>query len=181
MARKARQIVADKTYYLVLKGAAALTVFERDDLKLEFLAWLRDAAKTYRLTIHAYVILPSQTQILATPLEDNSVAKTMQSLCRRFTQLYNQTYHHQGSIWSGRYVSRVLTEEKDILLNQKKIEQSPQKEQLVQVLEEYPWSSYRAHIGLEPNYGLQDVLPFWNLGNTPFERQKRWENIVQES
>ena len=86
MARKARQIIPGQVYYVVLRGVPALSIFERDDLKLEFLAWLRDAAKNYKLIMHAYVILPNQTQILVTPLFEESLARTIQSLCRRFTQ-----------------------------------------------------------------------------------------------
>jgi putative transposase len=178
--RKARQIIPGQVYYVVLRGIPSLSIFERDDLKLEFLAWLRDAAKNYKLTVHAYVILPNQTQILVTPLFDASLARTIQSLCRRFTQLYNQMYQHKGSIWAGRYYSYAIENDQEILLFQKKIEQSPLKEHLVVHLKDYVWSSYKIHIGLEPNYGLQNVLQFWALGNTPFERQRHWENIVLE-
>jgi putative transposase len=178
--RKARQIIPGQLYYIVLRGSPSLSIFDHDELKLEFLAWLRDAAKNYKMTLHAYVILPNQTQILVTPLFDMSLARTMQSLCRRFTQLYNQMYQHKGSIWAGRYYSHAIKNDQEILLFQKKIEQSPLKEHLVQNLEDYVWSSYKIHIGLEPNYGLQDVLPFWALGNTPFERQRHWKNIVLE-
>jgi putative transposase len=180
LARKARIIVPGQMYYVLLRGLPTLTIFERDALKLELLAWLRDAAKNYKLTTHAYVILPNQMQIMVTPLFEASLARTMQSLCRRFTQLYNQVYEHRGTVWAGRYYSTPIIHEEEILLYQKKIEQSPYKEHLVSQLEDYLWSSYKIHIGLEPNYGLQDVLPFWSLGNTPFERQKRWENIVLE-
>ena len=180
MARKARVIMPGQMYYVVLRGLPTLTIFERDDLKLELLAWLRDAAKNYQLTTHAYVILPNQMQMMVTPLFEASLARTMQSLCRRFTQLYNQVYEHRGTVWAGRYYSTPITKEEEILLYQKKIEQSPLKEHLVSQLEDYVWSSYKIHIGLEPNYGLQDVLPFWSLGNTPFERQKQWENIMLE-
>ena len=180
MVRKARQIIPGQLYYIVLRGSPSLSIFDHDELKLEFLAWLRDAAKNYKMTLHAYVILPNQTQILVTPLFDMSLARTMQSLCRRFTQLYNQMYQHKGSIWAGRYYSHAIKNDQEILLFQKKIEQSPLKERLVQNLEDYVWSSYKIHIGLEPNYGLQDVLPFWALGNTPFERQRHWKNIVLE-
>jgi len=178
--RKARQIIPGQVYYVVLRGIPSLSIFERDDLKLEFLAWLRDAAKNYKLIVHAYVILPNQTQILVTPLFDASLARTIQSLCRRFTQLYNQMYQHKGSIWAGRYYSYAIKNDQEILLFQKKIEQSPLKEHLVVHLKDYVWSSYKIHIGLEPNYGLQNVLQFWALGNTPFERQRHWENIVLE-
>jgi len=179
VARKARSITSGQVYFVMLRGLPQLTVFGSDESKLAFLAWLRDAAKHYKLVIHAYVILPNQAQLLVTPSEIDSLAKTMQSLCRRFTQLFNQAHRHQSTIWAGRYFSQMLLDS-DHLEFQKKIELSPLKEHLVQRLEDYPWSSYKIHTGKEANYGLQDLVAFWNLGNTPFERQGHWERYVSE-
>lgn len=180
MARLARKILPNQVYFVMLRGLPQLTVFDKDELKLAFLAWLRDAAKHYKLAIHAYVILPNQAQLMVTPLEENSLSKTMQSLCRRYTQRFNHVHHHQSTIWAGRYFSQPLHEMKGHLEYQRKIELSPLKEHLVTKLEDYNWSSYRIHTGKEPNYGLQDVPAFWNLGNTPFERQHRWESYLFE-
>lgn len=180
MVRQARSIVSGQVYFVLLRGLPQLTVFEKDEFKLSFLAWLRDAAKHYKLSIHAYVILPNQAQLLVTSTEDDSLAKTMQSLCRRYTQLFNQAYSRQSTIWAGRFYSQSLAEDSEHLEFQKKIELSPLKEHLVSHLEDYAWSSYKIHIGKEPNYGLQDVMAFWSLGNTPFERQSRWESLLNE-
>ena len=180
MARQARLIHSGQTYFVVLRGLPTLAIFEKDELKLAFLAWLRDASKHYKLALHAYVILPNQTQLLVTPSEVDSLARTMQSLCRRYTQLFNQVNLRKSSIWAGRYYSHFIAQENDALLFQKKIEQSPLIDHLVNRLEEYPWSSYRMHIGLEANYGLQNLAAFWNLGNTPFERQQKWEGLVHD-
>ena len=35
-------------------------------------------------------------------------------------------------------------------------------------------------MGKEANYGLKDATAFWNLGNTPFERQMNWKIYVDE-
>jgi putative transposase len=180
MARQARRIHPGQAYFVVLRGLPTLTIFDSDDLKLAFLAWLRDASKHYKLALHAYVILPNQAQLVVTPLEFDSLARTMQSLCRRYTQLFNQAHLRKSSIWAGRYYSHFIEEEADTLVFQKKIELSPLVERIVTRLEDYPWSSYKMHIGLEPNYGLQNLTAFWNLGNTPFERQQKWESMVQE-
>jgi putative transposase len=180
VARRARSILQGQTYFVRLRGLPQLTVFEKDELKLAFLAWLRDAAKHYKLNIHAYVILPNQAQLLVTPTADDSLSKTMQSLCRRYTQLFNQSYAHQQSIWAGRYFSQLLEDQATSLEFQRKIELSPLKEHLVGHLEDYAWSSYRIHTGREPNYGLQDLEAFWTLGNTPFERQRSWHNFLSE-
>jgi putative transposase len=181
MARKARLIIPGQAYFVMLRGLPSLTIFERDDLKLAFLAWLRDGCKHYKLALHAYVILPNQAQLLVTPLEGESLARTMQSLCRRYTQLFNQTYSRKLSIWAGRYYSLNVDQNDEAFIFQKKIEQSPLKERIVSRLEDYSWSSYKMHVGLEPNYGIQNITSFWGLGNTPFERQQKWKSIVHET
>jgi putative transposase len=60
------------------------------------------------------------------------------------------------------------------------IDLSGMREKSVTQPELYPWSSYKIHAGLEVNYGLVDILPFWNLGNTPFERQQNWRNWLKD-
>ena len=175
MVRQARQIHSGQTYFVVLRGLPTLTIFDRDDFKLAFLAWLRDASKHYKLVLHAYVILPNQTQLLVTPSEFDSLARTMQSLCRRYTQLFIQAHLRKSSIWAGRYYSHLIEQDSDALAFHKKL-----LEHIVTRLEDYPWSSYKMHIGLEPNYGLQNLAAFWSLGNTPFERQQKWERLVHE-
>ena len=104
----------------------------------------------------------------------------MQSLCRRFTQKYNQQHQKMGTVWQGRYYSKVVETDQAQLLCQAMIDLSCVRDKLVAHPEQYIWSSYRIHAGQESNYGLVDILPFWYLGNTPFERQQKWRNWLQE-
>ena len=180
MARKARLLSPGSPMYVQAKGLPSLKIFASDEMKLTFLAWLRDAAKTYQLTIHAYSILPNQLEMLVTPKDEFSLSRTMQSLCRRFTQRFNQQNHKTGTVWQGRYHSKMIESDQDLLMCQAMIDLGSVKEKLVTHPEHYIWSSYRIHTGQESNYGLVDVLPFWHLGNTPFERQQNWRNWLTE-
>jgi putative transposase len=58
---------------------------------------------------------------------------------------------------------------------QQYIEQNPVRTHLVQNLEDYSWSSYRHHVGSETVPWISDHPLYWNLGNTPFERQLAWK------
>lgn len=180
MARKARSLTPGTPMYVRAKGLDSLKIFASDEMKLNFLAWLRDAAKTYQLTIHAYSILPNQLEMLVTPKDESSLARTMQSLCRRFTQKYNQQNQKMGTVWQGRFYSKMVETDQTLLLCQAMIDLSSVRDKLVAHPEQYIWSSYRIHAGQESNYGLVDILPFWHLGNTPFERQQKWRNWLQE-
>lgn len=180
MARKARLVVPGVPLHVMAKGAVGLTVFPTDESKLTYLAWLRDAALEYQLDVHAYVLMPNFLHLLVTPFNDDSLARVMQSLGRRYTQYLNQHRQQTGTIWTGRYLSSVVDPQEYLLACQKFIELKPQSEGLVSRPEDYPWSSYRIHVGKDANYGLKDAAAFWNLGNTPFERQMNWKLYVDE-
>lgn len=166
--------------HVMVKGLPDLAIFPTDESKLTYLAWLRDGAREYELAIHAYVLLPTQINLLVTPKSSESLSRTMQSLGRRYTQYFNQLHQREGSIWDGRYKSSIVDPNNYLLTCQKFIELMPQSNGLVVRHEDYFWSSYRIHVGKEPNYGLTDASSFWNLGNTPFERQMNWKNFVDE-
>lgn len=180
MARKARLIIPGVPLHVMVKGLPNLAIFPNDESKLTYLAWLRDAAREYQLAIHAYVLLPTQLNLLVTPKSTESLSRTMQSLGRRYTQYFNQHHQKEGSIWAGRYKSSIVDPQNYLLNCQKFIELMPVVEGLVTKPEDYLWSSYRIHVGKEPNYGLTDAPSFWNLGNTPFERQMNWKNFIDE-
>ncbi len=180
MARKARLVVPGVPMHVMAKGVDGLTVFPTDESKLTYLAWLRDAALEYQLDVHAYVLMPNYLHLLATPSHEDSLARVMQSLGRRYTQNLNQHRQQVGTIWSGRFLSSLVDPQEYLLVCQKYIELRPMVEGLVSRPEDYPWSSYRIHVGKEANYGLKDAPAFWNLGNTPFERQMNWKIYVDE-
>lgn len=182
MARQARVVFPGLPIYVMVRGAAHLTVFQSDEAKRDYLAWLRSAASQYRLAIHGYVLLSNEFHLLATSADETSLARTMQSLGRRFTQYFhkNNADGGHGSIWDGRYRSSPVDPQNYFLISQRHIETLPVEKGLVTKPEDYPWSSYKIHIGKEPNYGLTDAASFWNLGNTPFERQMNWKTFVEE-
>ena len=131
MARKARRIVPGLPLHVMVKATPGRIVFPDDESKLSYLAWLRDAARQYRLAIHAFVLLPTHLNILVTPENSESLARTMQSLGRRYTQSFNQIHKTSGTIWSDRYQSSIVDPQNYLLNCQKYIELLPVYEGLV--------------------------------------------------
>jgi len=180
MARQARMVFPGVPMYIMVKGDAHTPVFPSDETKLTYLAWLRGAASQYELLIHAYALLPNEFHLLATAPNETALARTMQSLGRRYTQYFHKQFGGQGAIWVDRYRSSPIDPQNYFLICQRFIERLPMEMGLVMKPEDYPWSTMGIHIGKEPNYGLHDGAPFWNLGNTPFERQLNWKLFVEE-
>ena len=174
MARLPRLVLAGYPMHIMVCGNNRQQIFYSDAEKRSYLEWLRDAAREYELLIHAYVLMPNHVHILATPKNELSVSRTMQSVGRRYAQLFNQNHQRTGTIWEGRFKSCVLEPEAFLLLTQKFIESNPVRAGLAQKPEEWPWSTYRHHIGAETVSWLADHSLYWALGNTPFERQSVW-------
>lgn len=181
MARLSRVIVPGCPLHIMVKGHNSQTIFSSDEDKRSYLEWLRDAAREYELAIHAYVLMPNHVHILATPKNNESASRVMQSIGRRYAQLYNQTHGKTGTVWEGRYKSCLLEPESYFLLCQKFIEQNPSRLGLVHRSEDWVWSSYRHHIGEEIIPWISDHPLYWALGNTPFERQLSWKKVVSDS
>ncbi len=181
MARLSRVIVPGYPLHMMVKGHNSQAIFSSDEDKRSYLEWLRDAAREYELAIHAYVLMPNHVHILATPKDNDSASRVMQSIGRRYAQLYNQAHGTTGTVWEGRYKSCLVEPEPYFLLCQKFIEQNPSRLGLVQRPEDWVWSSYRHHMGEEIIPWISDHPLYWALGNTPFERQLTWKKSVSES
>lgn len=181
MARLPRLVLSGYPIHIMVCGNNRQSIFFDDVEKRSYLEWLRDAAREYELLVHAYVLMPNHVHILATPKNELSVARTMQSVGRRYAQLFNQNHQRTGTIWEGRFKSCLMEPESFFLVIQKFIETNPVRVGLVQKPEDWPWSSYSHHIGAETVSWLSDHSLYWALGNTPFERQSEWQRLVLDS
>lgn len=180
MARLQRVVLPGYPLHIMVRGHNSQDIFISDEEKKSYLEWLKDAAREYELAIHAFALMPNHVHILATPKTSQSASKVMQSIGRRYAQLFNQTHGSSGTVWEGRFKSCLIDPDAYFLLVQKYIEQNPVRTGLVQKPEEWAWSSYRHHAGAETIPWIADHPSYWAIANTPFERQMAWQRSVLE-
>ena len=181
MARLPRVVLAGYPLHIMVKGHNSQPIFFSDEERRSYLEWLRDAAREYDLAIHAYALMPNHVHILATPKTELSASRVMQSVGRRYAQMFNRVHGTTGTVWEGRYRSCLVDPDTFFLLCQKYIEQNPLRAGLVQKPEDWHWSSYRHHVGAETIPWISDHPSYWALANTPFERQLTWQKSVLDS
>ena len=180
MARLQRVVLPGYPLHMMVRGHNSQDIFTTDEEKKSYLEWLRDAAREYELAIHAYALMPNHVHILATPKTSLSASKVMQSIGRRYAQLFNLTHGSSGTVWEGRFKSCLIDPDAYFLMVQKYIEQNPVRAGLVQKPEEWAWSSYQHHAGSETIPWISDHSSYWAIANTPFERQMAWQKTVLE-
>lgn len=181
MARLARLYVPDQPQHVILRGIDHQPAFVDDEDYALFVECLKTASRDHRLAVHAYVLMPSAVQLLATPCEESSLPKAMQAVGRRYVAHFNRRYGRRGTLWEGRYRATVIEAEQYFMLCSRLVELSPVRERLVSSVDAYRWSSYRHHVGLALDPLITDHPLYWALANTPFERQHAYKQLCEQA
>jgi putative transposase len=176
MARLARLSIAGQPHHVLLRGVPGVPVFQAPDEFRHFLACLVRASRA-GLAVHAYVLMPDQIQLLATPATPDALGRAMQSVGRQYVRWFNARHHRSGSLWQGRYRCSVLEPAEYLLDVMRYIELQPALTGLVTEAESYPWSSLHQHLGRVVDPVIHDHPIMWALGNTPFDRQSAYRAL----
>ena len=177
MARLPRLVVPNQLHHVIAQGHNDQPIVRDDADHQAFLTWLREAARQSRVAVHAYVLLPSRLQLLATPADDAGLSKMMQSLGRLYVPYFNARYGRTGGLWEGRFRATVLDPVAYFVPCACLIEYQPVSTGLVSDVAAYPWSSYAHHAGHQKEPWLSDHPAYWALGNTPFEREAAYQQV----
>jgi putative transposase len=181
MARLRRLVVSNQPHHVVQRGADRQPIYRDTNDYLIFLQHLGDAAKQFGVAIHAYVLMPNHFHLLASPAEANSLARMIQWIGRKYVQYFNRKYGRTGTLWQGRYRTTVVDSERYFLVCSRYIELNPVRASLSGDAAEYPWSSYAHHAGIKPDPIITDHPLYWALGNTPFEREAAYRNLMEQA
>ncbi|CAM2150048.1 transposase [Pararobbsia alpina] len=180
MARLARLYVPDQPQHVILRGLDNQSAFvDAEDYAL-FLDCLRAASRDHSLAVHAYSLMPSAVHLLVTPREETSLPKAMQAVGRRYVAHFNRRYGRRGTLWEGRYRATVLESERYFLLCSRLVELRPVRAQIVADPVDYKWTSFAHHTGVILDALITDHAQYWSLGNTPFERQRRYKEMIDQ-
>lgn len=180
MARLARLHIPDQPQYVILRALGGLPAFIDEHDYALFLDCLKTEAKARRLSVHAWSLMPSAAHLLVTPTDEDSLPRTMQALGRRYVALFNRRHDRHGTAWEGRYRSTVFEAEPYLLTAMRVIELAPVGSGLAAAPEDYQWSSYRHHAGIETNTLITNHPLYWALGNTPLDRQRAYRDLAAQ-
>lgn len=181
MARLPRLIVPSQPHHVIQRGNNDQPVFQDAEDYLSFLGWLRTAAKTYKVAVHAYVLLPNQLHLLVSPSDETGLGQMMQWIGRYYVPYFNQKYGRSGTLWQGRYKTSLIDADEYFMSCSRYIEFNPVRAGLAADAASYPWSSYAHHAGLKSDKLITDHAQYWALGNTPFQREAAYTALAEQA
>jgi len=169
MARLPRLVVAGQAHLIVQRGHSGTAVFADEVDRAAYLAALREAAAAERVQVHAYALLPTEVLLLVTPAERLALSRLMQALGRRYVAAHNRRHGRSGTLWDGRFRCGVVEPGATRL----------QALCLIDGAAADPGITSAAHRLGGPREGLLiDPPEYWQLGNTPFEREAAYRRLL---
>ncbi|RJG02330.1 transposase [Noviherbaspirillum sedimenti] len=181
MARLPRLVVPHQPHHVIQRGNDRQAIFRDDEDYRAFLKWLREAARQFKVALHAYVLMPNHVHLLVSPADAAGLGKMMQWIGRYYVPYFNHKYQRVGTLWQGRYRTSVIDSERYFMTCSRYIECNPARAGLVVDPARYPWSSYMHHIGVVADPYITEHPLYWSLGNTPFEREAAYKALVEQA
>ena len=169
MARLPRLVVGGQAHLIIQRGHSGAAVFNDDVDRAAYLAALRETAASERLQLHAYALLRTEVQLLATPAEASALSRLMQALGRRYVASHNRRHGRSGTLWDGRFRCGV-------------VEPGATRLQALCLVDgasaEIGVTSSPHRLGGPREALLTDPPEYWQLGNTPFEREAAYRTLL---
>jgi len=178
MARLPRLYAPSIAQHVAQRVADGRIAFIDDEDYLLFTGLLSEAVSSHGVALHAYVLLPSQIRLLATPPDAGAIGRVMQFIGRRYVPHLNRRTGRSGALWERRYRSTLIDPDVHLLEAMRYIERQPVAEGLATGPEQWRWSSHGHHVGREQQPFVNDHFRYWSLSDTPFERQANYRALV---
>lgn len=173
MARLPRLVVPGQAHHLVQRAHNAQPVFVDDEDRRQYLAALRDALRAHAVLLHAYALLDDAVQLLLRPPSETALSRMVQAVGRRYVAGFNRRHGRSGTIWEGRFRAGVVQQGQPTLQSLLMIDAlaPPQASR---------WSSAPHRLGLRRDPLVSDPPEYWQLGNTPFEREAAYAALLAQ-
>jgi putative transposase len=180
MARLARLFAPSIVQHVVQRAVDGRVICaDLEDYEL-LIRTLERAVRTNDLALHAYVLMPTEIQLLGTPARADSIARVMQEIGRRYVPHANRKANASGALWGGRFRSTLVDADQYLLPVMRHIEHRPVVTELVIDAESWRWSSHAHHVGFEQQTLITDHPRYWALSDAPFERQAAYRQFVRQ-
>ena len=181
MPRMARVILPMYPHHVVQRGHNRQVIFAARADYYRYLDTLEEFKVAYRVRLHAWCLMTNHVHLLVVPEDDEGLAKLMKRLGGRQTRFCNQLEGRSGTLWEGRYKSSVVQSEAYLFACCRYIELNPVRARMVSTPEEYPWSSCRERLGLEPRKLLDDEHIFREVGAGECGSPVKWRDYLRDA
>ncbi len=156
MPRRERCIVTGVPHHVTQRGVNRGAVFEADFDRRTYLRLLSEQRGAARVRVLGWCLMTNHVHLILLPEEVDSLALVLRRVHGRYAQYFNAHTGRSGHLWQNRYFACALGSG-HVARALAYVDNSPVRARMVEVANEYPWSSARAHAGGTDARGLLDA------------------------
>ena len=148
MARPLRILAPGLSYHVTARGNRRMAIYDDDRDRRAFLDVLARVVELHALVCHAYCLMTNHYHlVVTTPSASLSVA--IKQLNGPYAQWWNRRHGHVGHLFQGRFSAQVVQDDDYLRTVCRYVVLNPVRAGIVDEVQDWPWSSYRATAGLE--------------------------------
>lgn len=180
MARLTRLAIGGQVHLAELPALPGAQLVRDDGDRRLALSALQSAAQQHRVALHAYALLDQCIYLLATPPHAESLSLLIQGLGRRYVPAFNRRHGLSGRLWDGRFRATIVQPGTGVLEAMLFVDLAAMHFGGAPSAADHAWSSARHHLGRSRDPLLSDRAEYWQLGNTPFEREQAYRQLIDD-
>ncbi len=138
---------AGALYHVTSRGDRQEDIYRDDEDREEWLAVLIQVCKRFNWVLYAWCQMTNHYHLLVKTV-DGHLSRGMRQLNGVYTQRFNRRHGEVGHLSQGRYKAILVQKESYLLELTRYVVLNPLRARMVEKLDEWPWSSYPATIGL---------------------------------
>lgn len=159
MPRKAREISPSGYYHVVMRGNDRRIIFMSDNDKRKFLNSVDKFRDKGRVKLLAYCLMDNHVHMLI-KAEMDDLSLFNQKLKDSYCFFFNRKYNHTGTLFEGRFWSRAIVGETDLIHVVRYIHRNPVKAGMAE-MKDYRWSSYDEFIYGSVMCDVEELGDLW--------------------
>jgi REP element-mobilizing transposase RayT len=129
------------------RGNRGQPTFVTDTDRVRFLALLEAVCAKAGWTVHAYCLMPNHYHLVV-EIEAPTLSSGLQRLNGTYAQMFNRLHGLRGHLFQGRFHSVGVEADPHLLELSRYLPLNPVRARLCNGPADWPWSSYRATLGM---------------------------------
>ncbi len=173
MPRPNRITLGGYVYHVLNRANGRLKIFKKAGDFLAFEQILAEGIERFTMRICGYCIMSNHWHLLLWPEHDGALANFMRWITLTHTQRYHAAHGTTGigHLYQGRYKSFPVQDDSYYLTVMRYVESNPVRAEIVDKVEDWPWSSFAVRQGSES---------LFNLSDGPIKLPNNWGKLVRD-
>lgn len=178
MGRTPRDFAPGAIYHVFSRGSNRQAIFTYDSDRADFLMCLDRVVRFHELRCLAYCLMLIHYHLVVETF-DGHLSSGMKALNRRYSLRFNRRYGRDAHLFKNRFGVVLQETQVQLMRTLRYTLRNPVDSSLCASPDDWPWSSYRASIGVEPAPSFLSVRALLShFGDEPSEAMARFRAFV---